>query len=62
MLAIDIDLQIKIDKMLEEELIKAKNEANTEYFNRSYLIITNPQTGEIMSISGKELIKEKGNL
>ena len=60
MLAIDIDLQIKIDKMLEEELIKAKNEANTEYFNRSYIIIINPQTGEIMSISGKELIKEKG--
>ena len=37
MLSIDIDLQRKIDKMLSKEIVKAKSEANTQYFNRSYL-------------------------
>ena len=60
MLSIDIDLQIKIDNMIEEELIKAKREANTEYFNKSYLIIQNPTTGELLSVSGKQIEKKKG--
>lgn len=60
MLSIDIDLQRKIDSMLEVELKRAKNEANTEFFNTSYVVIQNPTTGEIMSISGKKLVKEKG--
>ena len=60
MLAIDIDLQRQIDNMLEVELKRAKNEANTEFFNKSYVIIEDPQTGEIMAISGKRLVKENG--
>ena len=60
MLSIDIDLQRKIDSMLEVELKRAKNEANTEFFNTSYVVIQNPTTGEIMSISGKKLVKENG--
>ena len=61
MLSIDIDLQKKIDEMLEAELKKAKNEANTQYFNRSYVVITNPNSGEILSISGKKLILVNGS-
>lgn len=60
MLSIDIDLQRKIDNMLEVELKRAKNEANTEFFNTSYVVIQNPTTGEIMSISGKKIVKENG--
>lgn len=60
MLSIDIDLQRKIDKMLEEELKKAKREANTQYFNKSYVVIQNPTTGEILSMSGKKLVLKNG--
>lgn len=60
MLSIDIDLQRKIDKMLATEIVKAKSEANTQYFNRSYVVIQNPNTGEILSMSGKRLITENG--
>ena len=60
-LSIDIDLQTKIDKMLENELIRAKSEANTEYFNKAYIIIQNPNTGEILSISGKKLVRKKNS-
>ncbi len=60
MLSIDIDLQKRIDKMLETELINAKSEANTGYFNRSYVVIQNPTTGEILSMSGKRIEYENG--
>lgn len=60
MLSIDIELQRKIDKMLEEEIIKAKSEANTQYFNRSYVVIQNPNTGEILSMSGKKVVEKNG--
>ncbi len=59
-LSIDIDLQTNVDKMLEKELMKAKGEANTEYFNKSYVVIQNPNTGEILSMSGKKIVREKG--
>ena len=60
MLSIDINLQTKIDNMIEKELISAKNEANTNFFNKSYVIIQNPQTGEILSMSGKQIVKKDG--
>ena len=55
-LSIDIDLQLEIDKMLEEELIKTKKEPNTEFYNRSYIVIEDPSTGDIYSINGKQIL------
>lgn len=55
-LTIDIDLQMEVDKIIEEELIKAKQEPNTDYYNRSFVIITNPKTGEILAMSGKQIV------
>jgi cell division protein FtsI/penicillin-binding protein 2 len=52
-LTIDIDLQQKIDEILESELKKAKKEKNTKYYNKSYVVVVKPQTGEILAMSGK---------
>lgn len=60
-LSIDIKLQQKIDNMLKYEMIKTKREANTEYFNRSYVVISDPNTGEILSISGKKITLKNGS-
>ncbi len=60
MLSIDIELQQKIDNMLEKEIISAKSDANTQYFNRSYVVIQDPYTGEILSMSGKKVLKKNG--
>lgn len=57
-LTIDIKLQEKIEEILEDELKKAKREKNTDYYNRSFVVVTNPKTGEILAMSGK-MIKEK---
>lgn len=56
-LTIDIDLQIEVDRILKEELERAKTEANTEYFDRSFVVIQEPNTGEILAMSGKQIVK-----
>lgn len=54
-LTIDINLQKSIEEILEEELIKAKQEPYTEYFDKSYVIINDPKTGEILAMAGKQI-------
>lgn len=55
-LSIDINLQQDIENILKEELRTTKNEANTEFYNRSFVVITNPKTGEIISLAGKQIL------
>ena len=57
-LTIDIELQQEVDRILSEQLIRAKSEPNTGYFNRSFVVIQEPNTGEILAMSGKQVIKE----
>lgn len=52
-LSIDIDLQLEIEKIIEEEMLKAKKEPNTEYFNRVFVIVSDPNTGEIRAMTAK---------
>jgi len=56
-LTIDIKLQQEIDKILIEELKRAKSNLNTEYFNQAYVVIKEPNTGEILAMSGKQVLK-----
>lgn len=61
-LTIDINLQQKVEEILSEELIYAQSEANTQYFDKSFVILTDPNTGEILAMSGKQVKKdEDGN-
>lgn len=55
-LSIDINLQKELENILTSEVLKAKKEKNTEYYNRSYVVIQNPKTGEILAMSGKQVI------
>lgn len=57
-LSIDIELQLKIEEILEKEMILAKKEYNTKYYDKSYLIVSDPNTGEIISLVGKKLNKD----
>jgi penicillin-binding protein A len=57
-LTIDIELQKEVERIIEENLIKAKGEFNTEYFDKTFVIISNPQTGEILAMSGKQVVKK----
>ncbi|MEG0994428.1 MAG: penicillin-binding protein 2 [Bacilli bacterium] len=55
-LSIDINLQKRVDDIIKEEIIATKFEPNTYYFNNSNVVIIEPNTGEILAMSGKSLI------
>ena len=55
-LTIDINLQKEVEEILEEELIRAKGEPYTDYFDKSYVIINDPNTGEILAMAGKQIV------
>lgn len=61
-LSIDIDLQLAVEQIITEEILKAKTEPNTEYYNRSFVIITEPNTGEILAMAGKQVQDKNGEL
>ena len=55
-LNIDIDVQLELEKVLEEKILKAKQEKNTEYFKETYAVISDPNTGGIIAIAGKRYL------
>ncbi len=59
-LTIDIKLQQEVEKILEEEVLKGKDYPNTKYYNRSFVIISDPQTGEILAMAGKQVFEKDG--
>ena len=60
MLTIDIKLQQEVENIVKEEMLKAKKERNTEYYNKSFVVISNPNTGEILAMVGKQIVLENG--
>ena len=59
-LTIDINLQMEVEKILEEQLLKAKNYPNTNNYNHSFVIISEPNTGEILAMAGKQIVFKDG--
>lgn len=59
-LTIDIELQKEVENILKRELVATKSEANTKYFNHSFVVIQQPNTGEILAMSGKQVVYKNG--
>jgi len=57
-LTIDIELQKYLEEMLSSEVLKASKEKNTKYYNHSFAVVANPNTGEILAMSGKQVVKD----
>jgi len=60
-LTIDIELQKEIEKILEEELVATKKEPNTKYYNKSFVVVSDPNTGEILAMAGKQIVDSMGS-
>lgn len=58
-LTIDINLQKYLEEVLTEEVLAAKNEAGTKYYNRSFAIISDPNSGEILAMGGKQVLENE---
>ena len=55
-LSIDINLQREIEKILEENIGRAKEEPNTDYYDHSSVIIQDPRNGEILAMVSKKIV------
>lgn len=61
-LTIDIELQQYLEEELTKEVLATKNEPNTKYYDHSYAVISDPNTGEVLAMAGKQVKKDsKGN-
>lgn len=53
-LGLDADLQAAVNKIVEDELLAAKARGNTtQYLREAYIVMMNPNTGEVLSLTGK---------
>ena len=55
-LTIDINLQKYLEDVLSYEVLNAKGEYGTDYYNRSFAIVSDPNTGEILAMGGKQVL------
>ena len=60
-LNIDIKLQQEVDRILSQQVISAKGEQNTAYYDHSFVILQDPKDGGILAISGKQAVLENGH-
>lgn len=58
-LTIDINLQLEVDEIIKNVLYESKKYKNTKYYDRSYVVITDPNNGDILAISGKRIDDDK---
>lgn len=54
-LTIDIDLQQKFDAILQEHLTEARSNVYRKDFKQAFLVMMNPQNGEILAMSGQQI-------
>ena len=55
-LSIDINLQVEVEKIIVEQMMRAKKELNTEYYDHSSVIIQDPYTGEVLVMASKRIV------
>lgn len=60
MLSIDMELQKRVDESIERNLMAFK--ASEPMMDRAFVVMMNPKTGQLLSISGKKLVNKNGNM
>lgn len=55
-LSIDINLQVEVEKIIVEQMMRAKSEPNTDYYDHSSVILQDPYTGEVLAMASKRLV------
>lgn len=60
-LTIDIELQKYLEEVVANEVLNAKGMPGTKYYNRSFAIVSDPNTGEILAMAGKQVVEKDGS-
>lgn len=63
-LTIDSELQQELEKIVADKLMELKRGPNTGELDRAFLVMMNPNNGEVLSLVGKQVVtnKETGKL
>ena len=57
-LTIDIELQKEVEDIIERQIKYAKENESVPYYNKSYVIITEPKTGSIITMAGIQVLND----
>jgi penicillin-binding protein A len=57
-LTIDMDLQLAVEKILEEELRNVKRLPRTGLLDRAFVVLMDPRTGDVLTMAGKQIGKD----
>ncbi|MGG0658621.1 peptidoglycan D,D-transpeptidase FtsI family protein [Rummeliibacillus pycnus] len=58
-LSIDSQLQTKLEKLVEDQLLTAKATGASSLLDRAFLVMMDPNTGDVLSMVGKKLDTDK---
>ncbi|MGN1401657.1 MAG: peptidoglycan D,D-transpeptidase FtsI family protein [Bacillus sp. (in: firmicutes)] len=61
-LSFDMDLQIAVEEIIEKQLKEKKRFGNTYLLDRAYVVLMDPNTGEVLSMAGKQYVVEDGKV
>lgn len=53
-LTVDMEFQAKVEQIIKEEILNAIPYPNNNYFNKAFVVVLNPKTGEVLSMAGKQ--------
>ena len=59
-LTIDMDLQLAVEEIIEEELGAAKRQGGHPLLDRIFVTVMDPNTGEILTLAGKQYVVKDG--
>ena len=58
-LTIDSELNSALEDIVSDKLLELKNGPNSQALNEAFLVMMNPKTGEILSLVGKRVARNK---
>jgi len=58
-LTIDMDLQKAVEEIIENNLRKAKQYPGSPYLDRAFVVMMDPNTGEVLTMAGKQYTRNK---
>jgi penicillin-binding protein A len=58
-LTVDMDLQLEVEKIIEEELWALKKLPGTSLLDRAYVVLMDPKSGEVLTMAGKRIVKNE---
>lgn len=58
-LTVDMDLQLAVEKIIEDELKAKKSYGGSYFLDRAFVVMMNPNTGEILTMAGKQYARNE---